>query len=452
MRVLRILSRLFHRFRQPNILAPLIRGAGIVLILQVLGATLSYVVQVFLAQWMGPAEYGIYEYVMAWGSLLAIFAGIGFPTSVLRLIPEYIIRCDWARLRGVIHASWNLTLVVSLILSMLSTAVVLWLAYRGLKYLTPLLLGVWMIPLLALVTLQSEMSRAIQRVALAYAPLQVIWPLLVLGGAFLCMQISQTLKSLPAIGAAMLALLTVLLIQLRLFWQKLPSEIYCISSTYEIREWLCISLPLLLSDGFFVLLNQTDVLMIGALLGSTEIGIYSAATKTANWVSFILLAVNALAAPMFASLHARGDQKGLRELVSTLAHWIFWPSLAIGFFLIVFARPILGIFGPKFVAAQWEMSILTLGQLINAGAGSVGYLIIMTGHQNQTVRVFGWSALINIILNAIGIPLFGIMGAALATTFTMVLWNIWLHILVVKKLDIYPSIVYALSLGAKERK
>jgi O-antigen/teichoic acid export membrane protein len=449
MKILRDIRWQFNKFLEANILTSFVQGAGIVLILQVLGAILSYVGQVLLAQWMGPAEYGIYDYAMAWSSLLAIFAGIGFPTSVLRLIPEYIIRCDWARLRGVIYASWNLTLIVSLILSALSTVLILWLTNKGLKCSTSLLLGVWMIPLLALVMLQSEMSRAIQQVGLAYAPLQVIWPFLSLGSAFLYIQISQTLKSLPAISAAMLALLAILFIQLRLFWQKLPSEIYRTSSIYEIHEWLRISLPLLLSDGFFIVLNQTDVLIIGVLLDSINVGIYSAATRSANWVSFILLSVNAVAAPIFASLYAQGDQKALQKLVSTLAHCIFWPSLVIAIFLIVFARPILGTFGSEFVGAQWEMTVLTLSQLINAGSGSVGYLMIMTGHQNQTVRVFGWSALINITLNVLCIPLFGIMGAALATAFTMILWNIWLHILVVKKLNVYPSILYALSLSAK---
>jgi O-antigen/teichoic acid export membrane protein len=50
----------------------------------------------------------------------------------------------------------------------------------------------------------------------------------------------------------------------------------------------------------------------------------------------------------------------------------------------------------------------------------------------------------NVILNAITIPLFGIVGAAISTALTMALWNIILHILVVRYLNVYPSIVYAI--------
>ena len=120
--------------------------------------------------------------------------------------------------------------------------------------------------------------------------------------------------------------------------------------------------------------------------------------------------------------------------------------------LIIFARPILGIFGAEFVAARWGLTILVLGQLINVGVGSVGYLMIMTGHQNQSTYIFGFSALANVILNALLIPRFGTIGAAIATATTMALWNISLHFLVVKHLHVYPSIVANLGLAKLKNK
>jgi O-antigen/teichoic acid export membrane protein len=444
--VMRLLQ-LLRRLRQSNLLVFLARGAGIAFVLQLSGFGLSYLVQVLIARWIGPTEYGTYDYVMAWSSLVAIVAELGLPTMVLRFIPEYKARGDWARLCGVIRISWQLTFVTSLVLSLLGTVTVLWLnAYKGFEYINSLLLGVWMVPLLALEKLQSEMFRAIRRIALAYAPSMLLLPLLVIGGAFVYFQMSQMLTSVFIIGIAMLALLTVVVIQLWLLRRALALEIYQTYPIYETHEWLRVSLPLLLISGFYVILNQTDTLMVGALLGSREVGIYSAASKTARSVSFVLVAVDAIAAPMLASLYAQTSHEGLQRLVSTVAHLLFWPSLAFTFFLIVFAEPVLGLFGSEFVAARWEMVILALGWLVNAGAGPVGYLMIMTGYQNQSAYVFGWSALANIVLNAISIPSFGIMGAALATAMTMALWNIWLHILVVKNLDIWPSVIKKLRI------
>ena len=104
--------------------------------------------------------------------------------------------------------------------------------------------------------------------------------------------------------------------------------------------------------------------------------------------------------------------------------------------------------GDEFVVARWALVALVLGQLVNVGAGSVGYLLIMTGHQIPCARVFFASAVVNVILNAIAIPRFGILGAAIATAFSMMLWNVWLHRLVVKHLNVRPSILFAFQQGS----
>ena len=128
-------------------------------------------------------------------------------------------------------------------------------------------------------------------------------------------------------------------------------------------------------------------------------------------------------------------------MTATVARWLFYPSLILAILLIVFADRVLGLFGSEFVAARGEMTVLILGQLVNVGAGSVGYLMKMTGHHNQCAYVFGFSAILNLLLNAILIPFWGIMGAAIATALSMAIWNIWLHQLVVKYLGVKPSIV-----------
>ncbi len=86
----------------------------------------------------------------------------------------------------------------------------------------------------------------------------------------------------------------------------------------------------------------------------------------------------------------------------------------------LFSQPILSLFGSDFTEASWSLKILVTGQMINALCGSVAILMIMTGHQKKSLPVVVCSALINVVLNAILIPSFGIAGAAIATSFTMI--------------------------------
>jgi len=427
--------------QQSDLLRTLVRGAGAALSVQIISAGTIYVSQILLARWLGATEYGIYDYAIALSLSLAFLAGLGLPTAVLRFIPKYQFEQDWQHLRGMIWESWQQTLIASLITAIFSTVGLQWLAiHQGLEHSRALIFGVWIVPSIALANLQQQIARAFQKITLAYAPYLIAYPLILIGIASVW-QLHQNLTSTVAIALSILSLLLVLIVQALLFYRGLTTEISQAVPAYAIGQWWRVALPLMFLDGSSVVLSQTDTLMLGAMLGGKAVGIYSAALKTSLWVHFILTAVNAIFAPIIASLHAQGDRQGLQQLVSTIARWMFYPALAIAIGLIIFAEPALQLFGTEFTAARGALIVLILGQLVNVGAGSVGYLLMMTGNQIPAASVMGVSALTNVVLNLIGIHWLGIIGAALATAFSMMLWNVWLHAIVVKRLDVRPSIL-----------
>ena len=427
-------------------LRTLARGASVAFLLQVSGVGLTYTLQILLARWMGVHEYGIYDYVMSWGTFLAFLAGLGLPNAVLRFVAEYSAQGHWGYVRGVMHSSFWQTLGSSALMALLGTAIFwgvtkIWpISYEAAVY-----LGLWAIPILAVMKLQLETVRAMGQIALAYAPSLLLWPLVFIVSGFLYAQTHDTFTSETAIALTMVSLGVLLVGQNLQFRYTLATKIADVQPQYAIRQWLQAALPLLLIDSSFVILNQTDVLMIGMMLSPEQVGLYSAAIRTSQWVSFMLVAVNAIAAPMFAALYAQGDREGLQRLVSTIAHWIFWPALGVLVGLATVGDSILHWFGNDFVQAQPEMIVLGLGQLVNVGAGSVGYLLLMTGHHRQCAYVVGASALLNLLLNLIGIPTLGILGAAIATAITMTLWNIGLNLLVVRQVGVQPSILFAIA-------
>ena len=445
----KILKIIKNRLAKSELLASLVRGAAIALCLQISGIAVTYTMQVLLARWMGAAQYGIYEYVISIATFLGFIAGLGLPNCLLRFIPKYIVEQDWGKLRGIVWGSWRYVMISSVLISLIAgVSLLISSKYNSDIALTSFLFGISIIPLQALVRHQREMSRGIRGMTLAYLPSTVVFPLLVIGGLFLDRKGLFSSLTMPAASKAIavtwLSLFLVLSAQLWLFNRQLPTQCSLASAIYSRREWFAVAIPLLFNDSAFVLLSQTDTIMTGAILGSFQVGIYGAAFKTAAGVSFILAGVNAIAAPMFATLHAQGDYEGLQKLTATVARWMFYPTLFFALVLIVFGDRVLGLFGEEFVAARWSMTILILGQLVNVGAGSVGYLMEMTGHHKQCAYVLGCSAVLNLILNAILIPILGIMGAAIATATTMALWNIWLHQLVVKYLGVKPSIISAI--------
>jgi O-antigen/teichoic acid export membrane protein len=214
----------------------------------------------------------------------------------------------------------------------------------------------------------------------------------------------------------------------------------------ELREWFGVGISLLATSAFIVTLMQVDIVIVGAVRGTRDAGIYAAASKTATLVAFVIVAVNAAAAPQFASLWALGRVDELQRLVTKLAGLIFWPSLAIATGIAVLSGPLLGLFGHEFREARPALLVLLVGQVINAAAGSVGYLLTLTGHHREATRALGLSALGCILLAAAGVWAFGLVGAAFGTTIGFLLWNGALHWLVIRRLGIYPSIFTALHM------
>jgi O-antigen/teichoic acid export membrane protein len=436
---------LFSGYEQPVSIVSLFTSIGIVSGLQISGIVISYSSQILLARWLGATEYGIYDYIINLGIFLGYIAGLGLPNALLRLIPEYKVKEDWGRLRGMLWNSWRYVAIASIFLSIIVTIVVIFLGQKTAFKLPTMLLGIWTIPLLALLRQQLEMSKVLNRFILAYSPSVVILPIFLIVGIFCLQPYLFPLTSTDAIAIFLISLFILLAIQLWLFCQKIPQEWFSCQPICVPKEWLSVSLPFLLGDGAYLILNQTDIFMIGIFLDAKQVGIYSAALKTACWINILLTASSTVLATTFSSLYVQGKQKDLQDLFTKIIGWIFFPALIASCYLFIYGDNVLALFGTEFVAAKWAMLVLVVGQLVNVGTGCVGYIMQLTGHNYQCTYVYCWGTLINLILSLILIPLLGILGGAIATATTMIIWNVWLHRLVVKHIGVQTSILSLIS-------
>lgn len=429
-------------------LQDLARDTVVSIVIRTTGLVLTYLLQVCLARWLGDTEYGIYAYVFSLSMLLGIFASLGFPHAILRFVPEYQVSQAWGLLRGIVRFSWWVNLLVSLAIFGGGISLIgLVNSYHPFIYATPLMIGLCLVPLFTLTLHQRETARALGDVILAYSPYYVFVPILTLFGAFMLVGQHWALSGIDAIILAALAMLVVTLGQLWLVRVRLNHTIEPAKPIYAWQEWVRVAIVLCLMVGFGLILEQTDVIMVGSLLGAEQAGIYDAAARTSRWIVFILQTIILVAAPEFSRLYQQNDLQGLQQAVTTITIWIFWPSLLIMVGVILLAPQILGLFGSEFVSGYWSLKILAFGQFADVFCGTVGFLMTMTNHQNQALIVYGTTAGLNVILNGIGIPLFGPIGAAIATMITLVIWNIWLTVLVIKYLKVSPLVFSLHSAG-----
>ena len=109
------------------------------------------------------------------------------------------------------------------------------------------------------------------------------------------------------------------------------------------------------------------------------------------------------------------------------------PPLAL---FLLFPGFMMGLFGDEFRAGAPLLAVLAVGQFINVATGSVGYLLIMSGHEKWILNRSIFIAAISLALNLLLIPRFGTLGAAMATAISVASTNLIALYLVHKHLGI----------------
>ena len=187
------------------------------------------------------------------------------------------------------------------------------------------------------------------------------------------------------------------------------------------------------------LLSQSDKVLLGVYLNPREVGIYSIAATLVAFVPLALQSVNQIFSPTIAELHARGDLELLARLFRSLIKWTLGLTIPLAAVMILFARQIMGMFGPEFAPGWLVLVAGTFGQLVNCGVGSVGFLLLMSGQEKRVLKIQTVMAVVVVAMNLALIPRMGLLGAALAGAAVNAATNLWSLAEVRKSLGIVPS-------------
>jgi O-antigen/teichoic acid export membrane protein len=236
-----------------------------------------------------------------------------------------------------------------------------------------------------------------------------------------------------------------------MYWQRraIPVEVASAIPAKRSYEWLTIAIPLFLIASMQMLIVRMDIILLGAIDGREQAGIYAAASRVADLVVFALAAANAIVAPMISGFHARDDMSGLQHVMKLLAKGVLAFTVPLVILVVIYGHDILGIFGDGYQIGYAPLLILVCGQLVNALSGPVDFLMYMTGHQKQSLRILVLATVLNLMLNLVLIPFYGLVGAAIATATTTMFWNHLMRRFVRSNLGIEASVLVLFRSGLR---
>lgn len=416
------------------------KGGGITLLGSGFGKVVQVGFHILLGRILGAGGYGLYALGYSVIQLASQISTLGLRSGIVRFVALYKGEGNLQRVKGTLISAILITSLASVVVGIL---LLLFAESISAKIFNDpqltLVLRVFglSLPFFVLMEMAADASRGFQRMDYYVGIRNLIWPIsnaLLVGIAFLLGY--RLIGAIYGFLASMVLSATLGLFFIR---KKIFPEGSSLQPDYEVKRLLRFSLPVIFVGFGQYLLSQADRLMIGYFMTSGNVGIYNAASMIATQTAFFIInSVNLVFAPVIADLYNQQRVRELDSLFKVVTRWIVTLTLPGVLIMVFFPKPVMGLFGAGFEEGSIVLIVLILACLVDAASGPVGLILIMSGKQNIELLNTLSMAVINIGLNIWLIQIYGIVGAAVATGFSIAIVNIIRLIVVYKLIGIQP--------------
>ncbi len=417
----------------------LFKGSGISFILRFVGLSVGYLLTLVIANLFGAKGLGDYVLAITVLHLFTLLAKIGLDTTSIRFIASFASQEKWT---SIFHFRKQVVIILSFT-SIISSLLMYFLAnpiadlininYRYVE------INAFFVMPMAFFMLHYQSLRGLKRIvefSFFYRMSQALFSVISIVIIYQFTQGSEVPVYAYLVSVLIVSLLSFFSFRYWLRNRSAGKE----SAEQEIMSYstlLKISIPLMFAQSVQFIMAWTDKLMLGVMTTPEDVGIYHTAFKLSMFAAVALMSINSIAAPKFAEMFGKDDMEGLKKVVQQSTKMIFWTSVPLATIFFIFPEFFLGLFGEEFKIGVFAFIFLSCGRLISSFSGSVGNILQMTGNQNIYAKILLFGAILNVALNLILIPKYGINGAAIASMFSLIVWNLSMVLVVKKKFGFY---------------
>lgn len=406
-------------------------AAGIVGLGNIIGSILKYVSTFLIQYGFGAGGYGLYTLCLSLVNLVSAIFNLGLDDAMVRYVAIYRGKQQTKSLQGLLlfcTALAGIAGILGAVLLLLFTTqlVTLWISLKHhthdneVSLTRAIALLQVMAPVIPLMTMQVMWFaglrgfRAFKWRVLSTGILQPLLQILLLVVVLLLF------RGKDGITAVALVLLISTMFSTILNMYFLFRQISRVATPepeqYEVREWLTFATLNFLTTIIDTVLDSIDTILLAAFgITAVAIGQYGAALRLSNFIAMPLISLNNIFAPTIAELHSKGEMKKLESMFKIMTKWSISFSLPIFLIMVLFSPYLLAIPGAVFAPAWPLLVAFSLGALINAGTGAVGYMLLMTGYQRLSFLNSLVAVTVNIVLGILLTPRYGAMGTAIST-------------------------------------
>ncbi|MDB2283300.1 oligosaccharide flippase family protein [Halorubrum ezzemoulense] len=390
-------------------------GGGVTLVGTSFGKAAKFGLNVVLGQVLGPSYYGAYTVLYGVVSLLTDVSLFGMRDGLVRFLPKYDTG-ENTRDSEVLVLSLGVTLGLSSATALLlyfSAPDVAALLLDDLQVVREVRVFALAIPLYAIVLWGAAVAKGAEFTGYYTLVQHIIFPGLQL--VLISVLLTVGFELWGAVYGFLLACFGGVL-SVSYIVVKCTPEFQFPERFHVTKPLLSYSAVMLLVGLSAILLSQTDKLMLAFFTDESGIvGVYTAASLLAAQLSIVLASLNAAFAPRISSLYTRDRTRDLSEYYRTVTRWAITITIPPFILLVTFPEDFLVIFGDEFASGQLPLVILSAGYMTNIATGPAGTFLRMTDGHRVEFAIVAFTVASNLLLNAVLIPKYGAVGAAIAT-------------------------------------
>lgn len=394
-----------------------LRRAHITLFGSGAGAALAILNEILCARYLGVNTYGLYALALILARVAEGVAIAGLPLATLHHVSIYRDQGSRPLVLGTIVASVLPPLAIGVVL-----ATALWLLAPLLAvrvFGNPDAAGfiramAFAIPFMGLSEILGVITRGFGRAAHYVLVRNLVPPVVFL--ALLLVVISQRADPHWVPAAFGTAYATAAVVGVASVLAVAGTALFRVKATFPFRALYTYSLPVLVNNLLYLVVATASILMLGVLHSDKEVGIFRACMQIVLPFDMVVIAFNASVGHLYPVLENNNRREELARLVETITRWMSALALAMLLVIALNRRDLIGLMGPDFVDGGDTLLALAVGHAMLCSVGSAGFLLMMSRRQKIETGNAAVAAVLSVVLNWLFIPLWGSLGAAVATT------------------------------------
>lgn len=386
---------------------------------------MAFVNNAIITRTLGADDYGLFVLATNILYFISVISQLGFGSTIVRYISYYDGQGAFGKTKGTVLYGIKILLISSLIIAVIAILISPFISKNIFdrpelnSYLRILLLS---LPFLVATVVFNATLNGLRFIKHQVLAINIIHPLIFFTLISIVFLLGYRLEALIWVVFAtgvlgMFVSFIFLYLKYFRFAKKIQPEV-------DKKELWKFTLPIYIKQFFNNAILYMPIFLIGYFLTNLEVGIYNISFKIALIVSFSLGAFQLIFSPTISNLFAKKNKQLILQLYQSITKWIFTISLITFFIIILFSEQLLSIFGEEFVAGSTVLVIMICGEIFNAVGGLAGNILIMSGRPKIALLNSTISFIIILLLSYLLIPVYGIMGAAISYSATIIIINI----------------------------